>query len=90
MTSVVHLLGPLKPEAAEPLYLQLQAALQRALRDGRLPADQALPSERALAAGLNISRVTVRRALDGLVQQGLLVRHRGAGTYPVADAPPQA
>ena len=46
-----------------------------------LKPDEALPPERDLAADLSVSRITVRKALDGLVEEGLLVRRQGAGTF---------
>ena len=44
------------------------------------PGD-AIPSERQLSAGLGVSRLTVRAALDDLVREGYLIRRRGAGTF---------
>jgi GntR family transcriptional regulator len=64
-----------------PLYLQLQRLIQNQVRAGRLQAGEALPSERDLARQLNISRVTVRKAISGLVDQGILVQHWGSGTF---------
>ena len=67
--------------AASPLYLQLAQTLGQAIREGRYQADEALPSERALSESLNLSRVTARRAIDQLVEQGLVVRRQGSGNY---------
>ncbi|MEO3690723.1 GntR family transcriptional regulator [Roseateles paludis] len=69
------------PAAASPLYVQLAQALQQAIQDGRFKADEALPSERVLAEQLDLSRVTTRKAIDRLVEQGLIVRKRGSGNY---------
>jgi GntR family transcriptional regulator len=69
------------PEAASPLYLQLALALAKAIQDGRFQANEALPSERVLAEELNISRVTARKAIERLVDQGLIVSKRGSGNY---------
>ena len=46
--------------------------------------EDALPAERDLAEQLSISRITVRKALDGLVADGLLTRRQGSGTFVVA------
>ena len=46
-----------------------------------LGPQDALPPERELAAELAVSRITVRKALDGLVADGLLTRRQGAGTF---------
>jgi GntR family transcriptional regulator len=66
---------------ATPLYLQLQRAIRDAVRAGTIKADEALPSERDLAKQLGISRVTVRKAIAGLVENGLLVQRWGSGTF---------
>lgn len=77
------------PQAASPLYLQLAQSLATAIRDGVFGADEALPSERVLAGRLALSRVTARSAIDRLVEQGLIVRRQGAGSFiaPRAEAP---
>jgi GntR family transcriptional regulator len=64
-----------------PLYQQLQHALRRAIDEGLLTAASALPAERQLASALGISRITVRKAIDALVEEGLLVRRAGAGNF---------
>jgi GntR family transcriptional regulator len=76
-------LGPaaLDESSPTPLYLQLQAAVRDAVRAGTLKPEDALPSERDLARQLGISRVTVRKAIQGLVEDGLLEQRWGSGTY---------
>lgn len=64
-----------------PLYMQLARKLAQDVREGRYSADQALPSERNLSEQLDVSRVTARKAIDQLVEQGLVVRKRGSGNY---------
>lgn len=64
-----------------PLYLQVARKLALDVREGRYRVDQALPSERLLSEQLDISRVTARKAIDQLVDQGLVVRRRGSGNY---------
>lgn len=80
-TSLCKQLGPLEADDAAPLYIQLQNALRRAVKAQLLGAGGALPPERDLAADFAISRITVRKALDGLVSEGLLTRRQGAGTF---------
>lgn len=63
-----------------PLWHQLAQQLTAAVRDGRLQPGDPFENELALAARLNLSRPTVRRAMQGMVDQGLLVRRRGIGT----------
>ncbi len=64
-----------------PLYIQVARKLSQDVRDGRYQVDQALPSERTLSEQLDVSRVTARKAIDQLVDQGLVVRRRGSGNY---------
>lgn len=69
------------PRGSSPLYLQLAQKLAQIIRDGHYKAEEALPSERTLSDALHISRVTARKAIDQLVDQGLIVRKRGSGNY---------
>jgi len=60
---------------------QLLAQLRAAIRDLRLPAGARLPSTRAVAQRLHISRSTVTDVFDQLLAEGTLVARHGAGTY---------
>jgi GntR family transcriptional regulator, N-acetylglucosamine utilization regulator len=73
--------GALDETSPTPLYLQLQHLIETGVGAGRLKSDEALPSERDLARQLGISRVTVRKALAGLVEKGILVQRWGSGTF---------
>jgi GntR family transcriptional regulator len=64
-----------------PLYRRLQDALRRAIETAVIGPQDALPAERELATDFEVSRITVRKALDGLVADGLLTRRQGAGTF---------
>lgn len=64
-----------------PLYYQLRELIADAIRDGQYGPDYQLPSERELAEKYHLSRMTVRQATIALVNDGLLVRRRGKGTY---------
>ena len=81
MTPPATFFGPLDPNNSQPLYRQLQCALREAIENRVLGPDDALPTERRLAAELAVSRITVRKAIDGLVDEGLLVRRQGAGNF---------
>ncbi|MBT9598120.1 MAG: GntR family transcriptional regulator [Vitreoscilla sp.] len=76
-----RLLAALDSSASQPLYQQLQRALREAIESQFLSADDALPSERQLAADLGVSRITVRKAIDGLAGEGLLVSRQGSGNF---------
>lgn len=81
MTALAHLLRNLDPNSSQPLYQQLQRALREAIELRLLGPDDALPSERQLAADLQVSRITVRKAIEGLAEEGLLSRRQGAGNF---------
>jgi DNA-binding GntR family transcriptional regulator len=66
-----------------PLYHQVAQGLEDAIRSGELPPGTKLDNEIDLANRLNLSRPTMRKAMDQLVRAGLLVRKRGVGTQVV-------
>lgn len=63
-----------------PYYRRLMLAIEAEILVGRLREGQTLPGERGLAVALGLSRVTVRKALDGLAESGLVTRRQGART----------
>jgi DNA-binding GntR family transcriptional regulator len=69
-----------------PLYTQIATQLRSAISAGQPAPGQPFEKETDLAARLRVSRVTVRRALQELVDEGLLVRRRGAGTTVAVDS----
>jgi GntR family transcriptional regulator len=81
VASFADLIGSLDEQGRAPLYQQLQRALRDAITENRLAADEALPPERDMAGEFGVSRITVRKALDALVNEGLLTRRQGAGTF---------
>ena len=68
------------PENDTPLYLQLARKLGAAIHENRWNAGEALPSERVLSEALGVSRITSRKAIALLVEQGLIRRTQGAGS----------
>lgn len=66
--------------AATPLHRRLRAVIEDAVRTGFLKPGAMLPGERVMADNLSLSRVTVRKAIEQLVGEGLLHRHHGART----------
>ena len=81
-------IGELRARGGGPLYQQLHRALRQAIEDKRLASDSPLPPERDIATELGVSRITVRKALDALAEEGLVRRRHGAGTFvaPRAEA----
>ncbi len=73
--SILHANG------STPLYLQLYEVLSKQIQDGTLQPGDKLPSEDALRNTYGVSRVTVRSALLKLVEEGVLVRTHGKGTF---------
>ncbi|WP_282974979.1 GntR family transcriptional regulator [Saccharopolyspora erythraea] len=66
-----------------PLYFQVASQIEKAIDTGSLPVGTRLDNEIDLAARLGLSRPTVRQAIGSLVDKGLVVRKRGAGTQVV-------
>lgn len=66
-----------------PLYYQVSSRLEGAIRSGEIPPGARLENEIAIGERLGLSRPTIRRAIQELVDRGLLVRRRGIGTQVV-------
>jgi GntR family transcriptional regulator len=64
-----------------PLYYQLKEVLRQQIQAGHLSPHSAIPSEPELVASYHVSRATVRQALTELVNEGLLYRQHGKGTF---------
>jgi GntR family transcriptional regulator len=77
--------GPAAP-AFSPLYLQIKALMTRSLQDGVWRPGAAIPSEIELAARFKVSQGTVRKAIDELAAENLLVRRQGRGTFVATHA----
>jgi GntR family transcriptional regulator len=73
---------PIAPGGAgSPLYREVKRSLLRAIEAGRCPPGHTLPSEAELSAALGVSIGTLRKAVDELVAEHLLVRRQGRGTF---------
>ena len=64
-----------------PLYQQIKALILGSLQAGEWKPGEAIPSENDLAARFKVSQGTVRKAIDELASENLLVRRQGKGTF---------
>jgi len=85
----------LPPEAAPaaeatpaflPLYRQIKALMLRGLQEGAWRPGELIPSEKDLAARYRVSQGTVRKAVEELAAENLLVRRQGKGTFVATHA----
>lgn len=73
--------GALRDTSGAPLYLRLKRTIEDAVKNGVLGPGDALPSERDIAVKADVSRVTVRKAVQDLVRGGVLIQKHGSGTF---------
>ncbi len=72
---------PLEKKSQSPLYQQLMSRLKNDITAGVYAPGARIPSEQVLCDTYGVSRVTVRKAMQDLVEAGLLVRRQGKGTF---------
>lgn len=65
----------------EPLYYQIREDIREKINSNEYPPNSMIPSEAELCEMYGVSRVTVRRAILDLVQEGILTRGKGKGTF---------
>lgn len=68
-------------ESSTPLYLQLKELLEEDIKNGKYQVGAKLPSESELGKKYNVSRITIRQALDMLEKQGITYAVHGKGTF---------
>lgn len=81
--------GPNTAAAFSPLYQQIKALLVMALDAGEWKPGEAIPSEIELAARFQVSQGTVRKAVDELAAENLLLRRQGKGTFVATHLEPR-
>lgn len=64
-----------------PVYVQIREKLREEIISGALKRGEQLPAEHELAARFNVSRMTIRESIEDLVNEGLLYRRHGVGTF---------
>jgi len=82
---------PAKPAATpsyRPLYEQIRILLTQSLVAGEWKPGEAIPSELELAARYRVSQGTVRKAIDALASEHILVRRQGKGTFVASHSEP--
>jgi DNA-binding GntR family transcriptional regulator len=72
---------PVPLSRGTPAYLQIEEQLADRIEGGEFAPGDRLPTERELSEQLEVSRMTVRAAMDRLVQRDLIVRRQGKGTF---------
>lgn len=77
--------GVVDPSSPLPLYHQIYMQLSQKIRCGDIPTGATIPGENQLAEALNVSRITVKRALNELADAGLVSRRRGRGTVVITN-----
>jgi GntR family transcriptional regulator len=78
--------GSAATPAFSPLYQQIKVLILQSLQGGEWKPGEAIPSEMDLAARFRVSQGTVRKAIDELAADNLLVRRQGKGTFVATHA----
>lgn len=73
----------------QPLYDQIKILLTRSLIAGEWKPGEAIPSEMELAVRYQVSQGTVRKAIDALAAENILIRRQGKGTYVATHTEPK-
>ena len=81
----MNFIRPIEKEPGTPLYEQVERRLREAICGAAFAPDTAIPTERELAEGFGVSRITIRKALAQLEEDGLLLRRQGSGTFVAPD-----
>ena len=87
--SIIEHLEParwLRPDGG-PRYIQLRHRLSEGVEQGLLQAGDPLPPEREIATLTELSRVTVRKAIQSLAEDGVIVQKQGSGSFVATDTP---
>lgn len=66
---------------SSPIYIKIHNQLRENIEDGKWKVGEKIPAERELAGQFNVSRMTLRQAIQELVDEGILERRVGSGTF---------
>lgn len=86
MNTQLPISSDLDPSSPTPLYHQLSTIIKGCIDSGEYPHDTQIPTEAVLSQKYGVSRITVRKALEELTDEGLLIRKQGKGTFVYADS----
>jgi DNA-binding GntR family transcriptional regulator len=80
--------GPLRPDLVDPdggeyMWKQVARVLTERIRAGEPPKGKLLPSVRQIAQALEVSDGTVKKALRGMKDDGIIASENGRGSYPI-------
>ncbi|MDP1731089.1 MAG: GntR family transcriptional regulator [Devosia sp.] len=76
-------------QETQPKYALVYQRLRDKLTEGRFPVGSRLPTEEQMSSEFEVSRITIRRALEQLVSEGYVNRRQGSGYSVIALSPPQ-
>lgn len=77
-------MAKLQPDAAIPLYQQLCDSLKEKIKNGEYKVGERIPSEEQLIQYYDVSRITVRSAVEHLCEENVLIKRHGKGTFVAA------
>ena len=73
------------PQTLAPIFIQLREIIRNLIEEGEYLPGTAIPSENKLAETYKINRITVRNAIEALIQEGMLTSVQGKGVFVVGD-----
>ena len=74
-------MGKLNKDCSTPLYQQLTDLIKEKILDGRLQEGDRIMTETEISQEYDVSRITVRKAIENLVEEGILIKKQGIGTF---------
>lgn len=75
----------LNPSTPQPLYMQVRQMLKNSIQQGKYKPDEQIPTEAELCEAYNVSRITIRKAIEELVRDGTLTRIPRRGTFVTSN-----
>ncbi len=78
---------PVDRESKQKLYVQIYSIIKEKIENGEWPAGTQIPTEDELCKTYDVSKVTVREAIQELAREGYLKRQQGKGTFVLYSVP---